>query len=169
MTDEKKTVKTAENIEKIRELVEMMADNNLVEVEIIDGDNKVYLRRPEPQQPQQVITQVPMATAPMQAMPAAMPVAPQAAVAPAAQAGDDDLAEIFSPIVGTFYTAPSPDSDPYIKVGDRVTADTVVCIVEAMKVMNEIKAELSGTVEKVCVSNGEAVEFGQALFKVKPE
>jgi acetyl-CoA carboxylase biotin carboxyl carrier protein len=84
------------------------------------------------------------------------------------QSFDDDLLTITSPIVGTFYEAPSPDSNPYVEVGTPVSSSTVVCIIEAMKVMNEIKADVSGTVAQVLVSNGQAVEFGQALFKVKP-
>ena len=71
-------------------------------------------------------------------------------------------------MVGSFYTASSPDAEAFVKVGDRVSPDTVVCIVEAMKVFNEIKAEISGTVSEILVSSGDAVEFGQALFKVKP-
>ncbi len=89
--------------------------------------------------------------------------------APAATAVRDDLLEIKSPIVGTFYEAPSPDSDPYVEIGAHVDAQTVVCIVEAMKVMNEIKAEISGTIVEKRVANGQAVEYGQVLFKVKPE
>jgi acetyl-CoA carboxylase biotin carboxyl carrier protein len=79
------------------------------------------------------------------------------------------LVVIKSPIVGTFYATPSPDSDPFVEVGSQVDAQTVVCIVEAMKVMNEIKAETSGTIAEILVSNGQAVEYGQALFKVKPD
>lgn len=166
MCEEKKTVKTAGDIETIKELVEMMSKHDLVEIKIVEGDSKIHLKRPQPKAPQQIITQVPMA-APMAAAP--MAASPVAAAAPAAAPVTDDGPAIESPIVGTFYTAPSPDSDPFVKVGDRVTADSVVCIIEAMKVMNEIKAEKSGTIEQACVSNGEAVEFGQALFKIKAD
>jgi len=99
-------------------------------------------------------------------MPAA-PAAPVAAAAPA-DAVDDGLICIESPIVGTFYQASGPDSGPYVKVGDQVNADTVVCIIEAMKVMNEIKAEASGVITEVCCKDGEAIEYGQVLFKVRP-
>lgn len=104
-------------------------------------------------------------------MAAPMPVASHAAAAtPAASAAAaDNLVNIPSPIIGTFYAAPSPDSLPYVKVGDHVTNDTVVCIIEAMKVMNEIKAETTGIIEKVMIPNGQAVEFGQVLFKVRPD
>jgi len=79
------------------------------------------------------------------------------------------LAEIKSPIVGTLYATPSPDSENYVEVGSRVEPQTVVCIIEAMKVMNEIKAEISGTIREILVSNGQAVEYGQVLFRVKAD
>jgi acetyl-CoA carboxylase biotin carboxyl carrier protein len=74
-----------------------------------------------------------------------------------------------SPIVGTFYATPTPDSEPYVEVGSTVNTQTVVCIIEAMKVMNEIKAEISGTIVEILVTNGQAVEYGQVLFKVRPD
>ena len=77
--------------------------------------------------------------------------------------------EIKSPIVGTFYATPSPDSEPYVDIGTEVSPQTVVCIIEAMKVMNEIKAETTGTIVKILVTNGQAVEYGQVLFKVRPD
>ena len=102
-------------------------------------------------------------------------VAPAAATstapasAPAAEeASVEDLPSISSPMVGTFFAAANPDSDAFVKVGDEVTADTVICLVEAMKIFNEIKAETSGTIRKVLVSNGEAIEFGQPLFLIDP-
>lgn len=154
------------DIKKIKELIEMMVANDLVEVEILDGDNKILLKRPQPQ------SAFGGSVAPMHMMaPAtyAMPAAPVAAPAQAlAPAEDTNLIDIKSPIVGTFYSAPSPDSAAYVKVGDDVNAETVVCIIEAMKVMNEIKAETIGTIAKIIVANGQAVEYGQVLFKVKP-
>ena len=108
-------------------------------------------------------------------MPGVMPIhtgmagmAAPAAGGPAAPAEDANLIEIKSPIVGTFYAAPSPDSEPFVKMGADVNADTPVCIIEAMKVMNEIKAECAGTIVKIMATNGKAVEYGQVLFKVKP-
>lgn len=157
--------KKATDLKELEKIVSMMKENDLVEVEIIRGDDKIYFRRPEPAQ----VNAVPMPAA-VQAAPA-----PVAAPAPAPQSAPaepastaSDLPEIKSPIVGTFYAAPSPDSDAFVKVGDKVTPDTVVCIVEAMKVMNEIKAETTGTIAEICVQNGEAVEYDQPLFKVKP-
>ena len=156
------------DIKKIKELIEIMVANDLVEVEIIDGDNKILLKRPQP--PQTTVTHLP-AMAP--AMPPTAYAVPAAAPSPAAApvpvpAGEENLVDIKSPIVGTFYAAPSPDSEPYVKVGSDVNTETVVCIVEAMKVMNEIKAETTGTIAKIMVANGQAVEYGQVLFKVKP-
>ncbi len=153
MGDEKKY-----DLKKVKEVIDMMVENDLVELEIEEGDNKIHLKRPGSAAPQ-----IPVMTP---AMPAAS--APAASFIPAPAAEDKGIG-IKSPIVGTFYAAPSPDSPPYVKAGDHVTADTIVCIVEAMKVMNEIKAETSGTIEKVMVVNGQAVEFGQVLFKVRPD
>ena len=163
MGDEKKS-----DLKKVKELIELMLENDLVEVEIVDGDSKIHLRRPGPSGPQiPAVATIPVITG---AMPmSAVPAAGAAQTQPPQVQTDDNLVNITSPIVGTFYAAPSPDSEPYVKVGDHVTSDTVVCIVEAMKVMNEIKAETTGTVEKIMVSNGQAVEFGHVLFKIRPD
>ena len=147
------------HIENIKQLVQLMVDNDLSELDITDGDAKVSVKRGHGQMP--IIT----TTA---AVPTAMPLAPApVSAAEEAPAADPDLIEIKSPMVGTFYAAPSPDSDPHVKVGTSVGDDTVVCIVEAMKVMNEIKAECSGTIEEICVKNAQPVEFDQVLFKVR--
>jgi acetyl-CoA carboxylase biotin carboxyl carrier protein len=154
------------DIKRIKELVEMMVANDLVEVEIIDGGNKIVLKRPQ----QAAATPLPVMAPAMPPTAYAVPAAAaNTAFAPAqAPTGEENLVDIKSPIVGTFYAAPSPDSEPYVKVGADVNADTVVCIVEAMKVMNEIKAETNGTIAKIMVANGQAVEYGQVLFKVMP-
>jgi acetyl-CoA carboxylase biotin carboxyl carrier protein len=94
--------------------------------------------------------------------------APVAGAAPAVDT-DEGLEDITSPIVGTFYASPSPDSKAFVSVGDHVDAESVICIIEAMKVMNEIKAEANGTVVKVLCKAGEAVEFGQALYRIQPD
>ncbi len=83
------------------------------------------------------------------------------------QSADEDLHKITSPIVGTFYSSPAPDKEPYVKEGSKVSADTIVCIVEAMKLMNEIQAEVSGEIVKVYVENGQPVEYGQPLFGIR--
>lgn len=150
------------DITKIRELVEMMEANDLSEMKIVDGDTKIELKRGT--------TQVQYAPTAAPAMPAPIAAAPAAASTSAstpAPAATNYL-EVKSPIVGTFYASPAPDAAPFIKVGDQVTPDTVVCIVEAMKVMNEVKAEVRGTVKKVLVENAQAVEFGQVMFLVEP-
>ncbi len=145
------------DIKELRQLIRAMVENDLTEVNIEDGEKKVFLKRG--------VEGLPMVVAP-QAM--AAPVAPVAAPAAAAQEPVSDLIDVPSPMVGTFYSASDPDSDPYMSVGDKVGDDSVVCIIEAMKVMNEIKAECSGTIAEVCIQNAQPVEFGQVLFRVKP-
>lgn len=147
------------DLQKIKKLIKIMQENDLVEVEIKHGEDKVMLKRASAQQP--MMTTVPMAG---HAMPAA---AATEADKPAAKE-DDDLIDITSPMVGTFYRTASPDSEPFVEVGSNVEPQTVVSIIEAMKVMNEIKADVTGTIAKILVSNGQAVEFGQVLYKVKP-
>lgn len=107
----------------------------------------------------------PAATVPPFPTEAAAAPAPAPAAAPAAESGDFKIVK--SPMVGTFYTAPSPDAEPFVKIGSKVSADTPVCIIEAMKVMNEIQAEETGTVAEILVENGDPVEFGQPLLKLK--
>lgn len=147
-------------LKKVKDLIDLMKENDLLELEVVDGDSKVHLKRPGAEAP--VMTSIPMSGPVPQSVPASG--SDQADT----EQQDDSLVNITSPIVGTFYQAASPDADPYIKVGDKVDNDSVVCIVEAMKVMNEIKAEAGGTIVEVCCKDGEAVEFGQVLFKVRP-
>jgi len=153
-----------EELKKIKDIVELMVANDLVEVEIVDGENKVHIKRPN----HSAVTAVPMMPPQMYAQSPVMHAAPAASAPAQAAAEDTGLIDIKSPIVGTFYAAPSPDAEPYIKVGSDVNTESVVCIIEAMKVMNEIKAETTGTIAKVMVANGQAVEYGQLLFKVRP-
>ncbi len=146
------------SIEIISKLVEIMNENDLVEVELEEADLKIKLKKPGSNF---VATQAMVAPNMSIAMPASAGV-------PAVPADDTSgLTPIPSPIVGTFYIAPSPEADPFVAVGDSVGVETVVCIVEAMKIMNEVKAEISGTIEKILVKNGEPVEYGQPLFLVK--
>lgn len=153
------------DLKKLEKLITLMADNDLTEIELDDGTEKVQLKRGGATGPVQVVAPAaaPVAATPPAAAPA--PTAPAAggdAPAPAASGPTID-----SPMVGTFYSASNPDSPAFLKVGDAVTPDTVVCIVEAMKVFNEIKAEKTGKVKAVLVSNGDAVEFGQPLFELE--
>ena len=146
------------NIEEIRKVAELMEKHDLSEFSIHCEDMKLKLKRGA----DTVVT-----ASPAPAMAPAAPVAPAAAAPTADAQGDDALGEtIDSPIVGTFYAAPSPDADAFVNVGDTVSADTVVCIVEAMKVMNEIKAEKSGVIKQILVDNATPVEFGQPLFEI---
>jgi len=148
------------HVETVRELIDLMVTNELSTLEIVNGDLKIALGRP--------LSSVPEA-------PAAAPATPPPAAAPAAGATGEEPAapteefiEIKSPMVGTYYAASSPDSEPFVSTGDRVSQDTVVCLVEAMKVMNEIKAECSGTIVDIAAINSQPVEYGQVLFHVKP-
>lgn len=158
------------DIKQIRSLVKLMVDGDLSELNIVDGEQRVFLKRRGDEPPMMVAAGPPAPAAAPAPAPAAAPAAaaPAEASAPAEAPAGEGLLEIKSPMVGTFYSSPSPDSDAYVKVGASVDAESVVCIVEAMKVMNEIKAECAGTVAEVCVQNAQPVEFGQVLFRVKP-
>ncbi len=146
---------------EVKELVKLMVANDLSEIEIQDGQKGISLRRG---------SLVAAGVATPVAAPAPLAQATTAAPAeePATDASTENLLDVKSPMVGTFYSSPSPDSDFYVSHGSPVSDETVVCIVEAMKVMNEIKAECSGTVVEVCAKNAQPVEFGQVLYKVKP-
>ncbi len=151
------------SIEKISALLSMMKDNDIVELELEEGDFSVALRK------QGAF----MASAPAAPVMMPAPAVPQAAApapAPAAApvpANDPGLVTVKSPIVGTFYRTPSPEASPFVQEGDAVRKDSVVCIIEAMKIMNEIRAEVDGAIEKVLVESGEPVEYGQPLFLVR--
>ncbi len=157
------------DIGKLKDIVKLMVDNDLAEIEVrTDDETSLYLRRgaeknaaPMMYAQPQMMMQAP-AAAPALAAPAA------AGAAPAAGAMPSGLVAIESPMVGTFYSAANPDSPPFSKPGSQISPDSVVCLIEAMKVFNEIKAEKSGVIEQVLVKNGEAVEFGQKLFLVRP-
>jgi acetyl-CoA carboxylase biotin carboxyl carrier protein len=152
------------DIDEIKQLVQLMVDNDLSELDIADGEKKIALRRGKAPAPVMAAPAMAPAYAPA-AAPAAAPS--QAAPAPAAEPTEKFL-EIRSPMVGTFYAAPSPDSESYVEIGATLRNDSVVCIIEAMKVMNEIKAECEGVVREICVKNAQPVEFGQVLFRVRP-
>lgn len=155
------------DIRKIKELLEIMKDNELAEIEIKHGDDKIYLKRCGPQQP--AIAAVPVVGQEISAANSTGTTQNTTSQAGPSAAQAEDLAEIKSPIVGTFYANPSPDSEPFIEPGAHVGPQTVVCIIEAMKVMNEIKAGVSGTIDQITVTNGQAVEYGQVLYRVKPD
>jgi acetyl-CoA carboxylase biotin carboxyl carrier protein len=147
------------DVRKIRRLVELMNEHDLSEIDLRDADVRIRLRKGH----DTVITS--MAAPPSSPAPMA-PAAPPAA-APAEKAADEkDVVLIKSIMVGTFFTSPSPDAPPFVKVGDHIGPDTTVCIIEAMKVFNEIPAGISGQIKAVLAQNGDPVEYGQPLFKV---
>lgn len=145
------------DVRKIRRLVELMKEHDLNQIDLRQGDTRIQLQRGVNVPAESVMRSVPVAAA---ANPA--PAAPAAA----APASEEHIVLIRSPMVGTFYAAPDPDSPAYVKVGDHVGPETTVCIVEAMKVFNEIQAEVSGKILAVMAENGEPIEFGHPLFKV---
>ena len=151
------------DLKDIKAIIDLMKKNSITEFELERQDSKIRLKRglnggtPAVQYDEPAITGV----API--LPA-VGVAPVAVLQPVAT-GEIDIK---SPMIGTFYRAPSPEAGNYVEVGIEVNADTVVCIIEAMKVMNEIKSEVKGVVTQVLVENGKPVEFGQPLFKVRP-
>ncbi len=154
-------------LDDIRQVIELMKENDLAEFEMEHDGLRIRIRRGyEPSGANggihlsvgggaQTVSAGPVPTVPGEE-PAGTP------------APEEDLLEIVSPIVGTFYRSPSPDSPPYVDIGSSVDEETVVCIVEAMKVMNEIKSEVRGTIVEILVENGSPVEFGQPLFRVRP-
>lgn len=154
------------NVDKVRRLVELMREFDLSLVDLKQGDQRVRLRRGS----EQVVVAPSAATSVPSIPPVAAPVPPartSEASQPAAQSGKK-TALIKSPMVGTFYSSPKPDAPPYVKVGDMIGPDTVVCIIEAMKVFNELPAETSGRIVAVLAESGAPVEYGQALFEIEP-
>jgi acetyl-CoA carboxylase biotin carboxyl carrier protein len=148
-------------IEEIKTIVKLMADNDLTEFKIEAEECNLCIRRGS--------NQAPTIISAAQLAPQAAPMAVAPAQSPAAPAVEDDskFETIDSPIVGTFYRSPSPDAEPFVAIGKRVEADTVVCIIEAMKVMNEIKAEKSGVIKEILVGDATPVEYGQSLFVIE--
>jgi acetyl-CoA carboxylase biotin carboxyl carrier protein len=153
------------DLNEIRRILELMDANRLVEFEYEEQGRKIRLRRPDVGYgPIPVGNSAPLAAS--RAVPAGSAPPPPAAPAPAPER-PANLVDFKSPLVGTFYRSPKPDTDAFVNVGDEVTPDRVLCIIEAMKVMNEIKAEMSGVVREILVKNGQAVEFGEVLFQIE--
>jgi acetyl-CoA carboxylase biotin carboxyl carrier protein len=167
------------DLKEIKAIIDLMTKNGLTEFELQKGEVKLRVKRgpngewtstsvpsgaPTGTQPlPQIVVAPPLAVA-APAVTAPAPASPVAAASPAA-----GLSQIISPMVGTFYRSPSPDSPPYIDAGQEVNEETVVCIIEAMKVMNEIKAECTGVIVEVLAQNGKPVDFGKPLFSVRPK
>ena len=157
---------TTLDLKEIKELVALMRKNDLSVFKMESEGFKITLKRgAEP-----IITTAPVGV--QYALPAAAPVAATAAPAATAGApepagGGEKLKEVTSPMVGTFYAAPAPDAQPFVKIGQQIEEGTVVCIIEAMKVMNEIKAECKGVVAEIVAEAGKPVQFGQVMFRVR--
>jgi acetyl-CoA carboxylase biotin carboxyl carrier protein len=152
-------------LKDIKAIIDLMKKNSITEFELEEKDSKLRLKRgingggPAVQSDESV---------PMIPMSAPAPMLSAASSMPPASAANTGEIDVKSPMIGTFYRSPSPESSAYIEIGSEVSPDTVVCIIEAMKVMNEIKAEVKGIITQTLVENGKPVEFGQPLFKVRP-
>ena len=157
MTDESKD--DVFEVERVRSLVELMIEHGLTEIDLRQHGKTVRLKR----ETLVAAPATPMVMPPVAATPVSAPAA-------STSTGEDDpnLLVIKSPMVGTYYSRANPESEPFVQVGKRVSSDTTVCIIEAMKVFNEIAAEVSGTIEEILVEDEEAVEFGKPLMKVRP-
>ncbi|MCK0472554.1 acetyl-CoA carboxylase biotin carboxyl carrier protein [Halalkalibacter sp. APA_J-10(15)] len=159
-------------VNELKDLIKALDDSNIDELKFEQEGSKLVLKK---QKELQVVEQAPVAVQQTQA-PIAQSTPTQATSTSQSARGEEapvqatnaNLHTITSPMVGTFYSSPSPDSDPYVQTGDQVQANSVVCIVEAMKLMNEIEAEVSGKVVEILAENGELVEYGQPLFVVEP-
>ncbi|ANB60760.1 acetyl-CoA carboxylase, biotin carboxyl carrier protein [Anoxybacillus amylolyticus] len=168
-------------IQEIRELIRLIDQANIEEFLYEHEGTKVHMKKPNGNVPAgavvQTVVEAPKAVVKEVAAPvqeamqtSAAPVQEvKQAEPPKQEVNADNLHKITSPMVGTFYAAPSPDAAPYVKVGDKVKTDTIVCIIEAMKLFNEIEAEVNGEIVEILVQNGQLVEYGQPLFLVKPE
>jgi acetyl-CoA carboxylase biotin carboxyl carrier protein len=164
------------DLKEIKAVIDLMTKNGLTEFELEKGDVKLRVKRGPSGEwsTTNVPTQPSTGTAPIPQILVAAPaapvvVAPPTAAAPTPAAATSGLSQIVSPMVGTFYRSPAPDSPPYIEAGQEVEEETVVCIIEAMKVMNEIKAECAGVIVEVLAQNGKPVDFGKPLFSVRPK
>ena len=150
------------DIRKVKKLIELLDESGIAEIEITEGEESVRISRYSSQAPAPAPAPVMAAApaAPVAAAPAAAPVA-----APVAEPEEDGHA-VTAPMVGTFYSAPSPGSADFVQLGDRVNVGDTLCIVEAMKMMNPIEAEVSGTIKSIRAQNGDPVEYGQTLFMI---
>lgn len=152
------------DVRRIRRLVELMQDNDLAEIDLQQGDMRIQMKRNTSQLPPAIASSFPVPAF----APAPVGLGASGDAVPKSPSPDDsNHTYITSPMVGTFYTSPDPESPPYVKIGDVVHPEKTVCILEAMKVFNEIQAEVSGKIVAILVLNGEPVEFGKPLFKVE--
>jgi acetyl-CoA carboxylase biotin carboxyl carrier protein len=155
-------------VDEIRELINLAAETGIAELEVQRGDNRVRIRRSGGATPQEIVIAPPMsASAPAALPPLPSPAAVESPKPKAETPADPNVTLVKSPIVGTFYESPSPGAPAFVKVGDRVKPGKVLCIIESMKLMNEIEAETSGVIENRLVLNGQPVEYGEALFAIR--
>ena len=159
-------------VDEIRELIALATETGIAELEVQRGDNRVRIRRSSFAAPQEIVVAAPSyaaASAPptFAATPPAVQPALDASKEKGEQPRDPNLVLVKSPIVGTFYEAASPEAPPFVRVGERVQPGKVLCIIESMKLMNEIESETSGIIESKLVMNGQPVEYGEALFAVR--
>jgi acetyl-CoA carboxylase biotin carboxyl carrier protein len=159
------------DVRVLEQIVKLMSANDLNTIEVRDGDRRVILKRGAdivaPNASSGFYPSAPM-SAPSPGLASGAATSPSSSTSTPAVTDDANLISIKSPMVGTFYSAPSPDAKPFVSVGATVDEETDVCVIEAMKVFNNIKAECRGTIAKILVTNGQTVEFGQPLFLVKP-
>ena len=148
------------DIRSIRKLIEIVEQSDIAEIEIKEGEHNIRISRSK----EQVYVQAPVAAAPA---PMAAPAAAPAAAPEAPVSSEANGHKVTSPMVGTFYTSPSPEAGPFVKVGDKVSEGDTLCIIEAMKIMNPIESDKSGTIKQIVGVNGEPVEFGQTLFVIE--
>ena len=157
------------DLKELKKLISLMNENELVELEISEKGRRFVLKKASSHHVvQNHLSQGSMASNGTSPLPIAAAPIPGGKGGTAGPSMMDGAVTFNSPIVGTFYRSASPGADPFVKVGDKITAETVLCLIEAMKVFNEIKAEMSGTVVEVLVENQEAVEFNQPLFLIQP-
>jgi len=155
------------DIKEIKAVIDLMRKNSLTEFEYEKDGTKIRIQRGPDGKPQVFSSSPNLLAAPtLLPIPTALAPAPAPTATPTPPA--ESLPTINSPMVGTFYGSPAPDAPAYISVGSAVTPESVVCIIEAMKVMNEIKAEMSGTITEILVESGKPVEFGKPLFRIRP-
>jgi acetyl-CoA carboxylase biotin carboxyl carrier protein len=161
-------------IDEIRELIRVVNETQIAELEVKQGDSTVRIRRATPANQEIVVpTVLPVSVSNAAAAAASLPPpvpepAPVNAVPPAPIREDEHDVVVKSPIVGTYYDAPAPNTPPFVRVGDRVEPKQVLCIIESMKLMNEIEAEIAGTLISKFVENGRPVEYGESLFTIRP-
>lgn len=156
-----------ERVARIQRVIDLMVVNGAVEVEMEEAGQRLRVRLKEDVRAATIVAHPPAPSHP-EVIPAPAPGPAPGPGAPASPAEEEAAqGEVFpSPMVGTFYRAPAPEAEPFVEVGDRVTAETILCVIEAMKVMNEIKAEAEGQIAAILVENGEPVEYGQPLFRI---